>query len=166
MSENTELLEQSEKTGLGVLGAFLFSLIGCALWVVLYWIDIFPNFCGIIIAVLAIFGYKLFTKSKSMKSVIIPLIICAVTVLITCYICLAADVYYAYNGWFETGELSYTVPYSRAFLYAYQFFGDTGVLLAFLKEYGLGILFCLVGSALFIVDAVKYKKKLKESGAD
>ena len=166
MSDNTEMVENNEKIGLGILGAFLFSLIGCALWILLYWINIFPNFCGIIMAVLAILGYKLFTKSKSMKSVVIPFVICIIFLLITCYICLAADVYYAYNGWFETGELSYTVPFSKAFLYAYQFFGDTGVLLAYIKEFGLGLLFCIVGSVLFFVDAVKHKKELKESGAE
>lgn len=166
MSGNNDIVKKNEKTAFGIAGALLFALAGCALWIWFYCIDIFPVLCGIAIAVLAISGYKLFSKSKSKKSIAIPLIVSAVLVLVACYICLSIDIYCGYNGYFITGELDHTVSYGYALSQTYRFFLNGGIAFEFVIQSVLGMIFCMAGAVPFIVNAAMKNKHKKESAGE
>ena len=161
IEEVDELSESKEKVALGVLGALLFSLIGCIFWVVLYYYTFFAPICGIAIFVFAIIGYRLFAKKASTKSIVVAFAVAFVAVLVSCYLSLAIDVYYAYQDWYEQGETDLQVSLFQALRYSYQFYADSGVLLSYLKEFGLGMVFCILGAAAFIIDAVKKHRDQK-----
>lgn len=163
MSGNNDIVKKNEKTAPGIAGAFLFALAGCALWIWFYCIGIIPVFCGIVIAVLAILGYKLFSKGKSKKSIVIPLIVSAVLVLITCYICLSIDIYCGYNGYFMTGELDHTVSYGYALSQTHRFFLNEGIAFEYVIQAVLGMIFCMAGAVPFIVNTAMKNKHKKES---
>ena len=73
MSNNGELSGQKEKVAAGILGAVLFALIGGIIYVALYKADIFPPLSGLAAAALSIFGFRLFAKKPSLKSIFISL---------------------------------------------------------------------------------------------
>ena len=52
----------------GAVGAFLFSLIGAALYVLIYQANIISGICGLVIFVLASFGYGVFARTKNRSS--------------------------------------------------------------------------------------------------
>ena len=162
MSYNNDYLEREENIGTGILGAFLLALIGGLVYVGLYWINLFPPICGVLIIVLAIIGFRLFGKKPSLKSVFISLAVSVFVLVIATYFTLAIDAYYAYADWYANGEADSAITFAQAVLYGYQFLAEPSLFLYYLKQFGLTLLFCFAGSTLFIVDGVKLYKQLKE----
>ena len=162
MSDNIDFVEEKEKIALGILGAFLLSLIGSLLWVGCYWIDIFPPLCGFATMVFALIGYRLFAKSGSVKSVVFSLLFAIVAVFIGAYFCLAVDVYDAYASWFEAGTVDHAITFWQAISGAYQFLADPSVFSFFIKQLGFGALFSILGSVLFFIDSIRIYNAQKE----
>lgn len=162
MSYNNDYQEREENVGAGILGAFLLALIGGLVYIGLYWINVFPPICGVLIIVLAIIGFRLFGKKPSLKSVFISLAVSFVVLIITIYFTLVIDAYLAYADWYANGETESAISFGQAILYGYQFLSEPSLFLYYLKQFGLAVLFSLAGSTLFIVDGVKLYKQLKE----
>lgn len=162
MSYNEELSEQNEKVAAGILGAFLFALIGGALYIALYKIDIFPPVSGMAAIVLSIIGFRLFGKKPSLKSVFVPMLITVVVIVLAIYLTLAWDAYEVYAIWYENGESERSITAGQALLYGYQFLADPGILTYYVKQFGLTFLFCIVGSVLFIIDGIKLYREQRD----
>ena len=162
MSYNEDYSETEENVGLGILGAFLFALIGVIVFVGLYWINIFPPLAGIFTVSMAIVGFRLFAKKPSLKSIFISIVVAIAVAVLAEYITLAVDAYYAYADWYATGEASSPITLGQAFLYGYQFLAEPSILSYYLKEFLLTALFCVLGSALFIADGVKLYRAQKD----
>lgn len=145
-----------------MLGALLLSTIGGALWVLLFYFNIFHEICGVACVVGAVIGYRLFAKSASLKGVILSIVISIFMLLVASYFSLTLDVYYAYQNWYANGEVAHAIEYYQALSGAYQFLSEPLIALACLKEFGIGILFVLLGSFVFIIDGVRHHKMMKE----
>ena len=67
--------EKKENVLLGILGAFLFSLAGAVVWVVLDLIGFIAAISGLVGVFCAIHGYRIFAGKLSKKGIIIAIII-------------------------------------------------------------------------------------------
>ena len=71
-NQNTEV---SENVLAGIVGAFLFSLVGAAVYFILNLFGYIASISGLIGAVCAVKGYAVFAKKESKKGIIIAAII-------------------------------------------------------------------------------------------
>ncbi len=78
---------KEEKIWLGALGAFLFSLIGAAIFFILNAVGLIESLSGFIAVFAAINGYAIFAKKESKQGLIISLIIATVVIIVSWYLC-------------------------------------------------------------------------------
>ena len=161
MSNNGELSGQKEKVAAGILGAVLFALIGGIIYVALYKADIFPPLSGLAAAALSIFGFRLFAKKPSLKSIFISLGVTVVMLVLFMSLMLAWDAYDVYLEWYSEGKVKQPITFFQALLYGHQFLAEPAVLTYYLKQLGLTALFCVIGSVLFFIDGVKLYREQK-----
>lgn len=152
-TQNTE-----ENVVAGAVGAFLFSLVGGILWFLLYQVGFLAAVSGIFGVVCAIKGYAVFAKKESIKGIVISIVSAVVVLIIAWYLCLSLDVYNAYRGWYEAGEIDYTITFMDAVRNAYLFLSDGETAFAYLKDLGIGLLLCVFGAASSISNALKRVK--------
>ena len=75
-------------------------------------------------------------------------------IVLAWYVCLSYDVYLAYQEWYANGEVDYTVTLFEAVANAYIFLNDGEIALAYLKDLGIGLVFCVVGAFGYVKAAV------------
>lgn len=98
--------------GMGILGAVLFSLIGCAVWVLIGSLGYISYLGGLVLSFLTITGYKLLGKKFDITGVII----CAVVVALAVFVS---------NIFTEALLISMDADYMEALHYlGYNGFGD------------------------------------------
>ena len=101
--ENTQIVEEDKRNEnilFGIVGAFLFSIIGGILYFVIYQAGIIAGICGLIIFVLANFGYGLFagTKNKeSMVGLIASIAAMIAMIYIAEYFCISFEIFQIYK---------------------------------------------------------------------
>ncbi len=78
---------EKENVWLGVLGAFLFSLIGAAIFFLLNAFGLIESISGFATVFCAINGYRIFAKRESKTGIIISLVIAAVVIIVSWYLC-------------------------------------------------------------------------------
>ncbi len=94
--ENTHYQEK-ENVWLGVLGAFLFSLIGAAVYFLLNAMKLNESIGGFISVFCALHGYVIFAKKESKKGIIISLVIATVIIILSWYFCFCIATVNQYN---------------------------------------------------------------------
>lgn len=85
----------------GVVGAFLFALIGGLIYFVVYQLGVIAGVCGLIMFVLANFGYNLFAKPSNKNttvSIVVSVIAMAIMIFLAEYFCLSFEIYNVYKG--------------------------------------------------------------------
>lgn len=147
----------------GIVGAFLFSLIGGVVWFLLYQIGFLAAISGIVGVVCAIKGYAVFGKCESKRGIVISTIIAFLVIVLAWYLCFAYDVYLAYQAWYEEGEVDYTISMFEAIGAGYVYFADPAIAIAYLKDLVIGMIFCVVGAFGYVKAAIKKTKKLAEA---
>ena len=159
MDERTELVRTEENVFAGIVGAFLFSLAGGALWYVLYQVGYLAGISGIVGVFAAVRGYSFFAKGQSVKGVVISIVIAVLVLIIAWYLCLATDVYNAYREWYEAGEIDYQLGFFESVAVSYTFFSETDILLAYLKDLGIGLALCALASFSSVKNILKSTKQ-------
>ncbi len=139
----------------GIVGAFLFSLIGGIVWVALDYIGFYAGISGLIGAVCAMQGYRIFGGKLSKKGVIISAGIALLVLILAWYGCLAKDVYEACKDWYAEGELDYLPSYGDCFRTAYLYLSEPEIAKSYLLSLGIGLVLAFVGSIGSIVNAFK-----------
>lgn len=141
----------------GIVGAFLFSLGGVALYFILYQLNYIAGLVGFATFALANLGYGVFTGTKgknSMKGVIVSIVVTVIMIAVSEFICLGYIVHQELGkelGLSFFGSLKITpevITYS-------EMWGDVAL------ELGLCYLLAGLGSLGAIVGAVKARKKAK-----
>ena len=139
----------------GIVGALLFSLAGGIVWFLLYQIGFLAAISGIIGVVCAIKGYTIFGKRESVKGVIISTVLAFLVIVAAWYLCLSYDVYNAYQDWFANGEVDFTLTFAESVRAGYLFLvEDTEISIAYLKDLGIGLIFCVVGAFGYVKAAI------------
>ncbi len=153
MNNNTTFIKEQENTLAGVVGAFLFSLVGGILWFVLYQIGYLAAISGFVGVICAVKGYTFFakTKNESVKCVVISAVMTTLVLIISWYFCVAYDIYYVFNEAFAAGEIDFTYTFFEAVqVTPYMLLEDTEVLVAYLKDLGIGLLFAVLGVVYYL----------------
>ncbi len=149
----------------GIVGAFLFSLVGGVLWYVIYQIGFIAGISGLVGAVCAIKGYTIFAKKESMKGIIIAVVISLLVIAIAWYFCLAQDVYNAYQSGLAEGEVEYAPTFFESVRYAHEFLSEPEIGPAYIKDLVMGLVFCVIGGGSYVVNKMKSAKQTKETVA-
>ena len=141
----------------GAVGAFLFSLIGVALYVLIYQANIISGICGLVIFVLASFGYGVFARTKNRSSVpniVVSVIVMAAMIFISEYICISLEIYKVYS---DIG-----ITFFDAVSSVPEFLSVPEIRSDFLKELAWAYLFGFAVSASYIVRLVRERKNRSE----
>ncbi|MBQ8403672.1 MAG: hypothetical protein IJX55_04510 [Clostridia bacterium] len=165
MNNNSTFVQEQENVLAGVVGAFLFSLVGGILWFVLYQIGYLAAVSGLVGVICAVKGYTFFakTKNESKKCLIISIITTVVVLAISWYFCVAYDIYLAYQEWFATGEVDFTYTFFESVQVVPYFFAEPEILIGYLKDLGFGILFAGLGVIYYLS---LREKKMKRQAAE
>ena len=147
----------------GIVGAFLFSLVGGALWFLIYMFGFIAGISGLIGAVCAIKGYAIFAKKESVKGIIISVIIALLVIVLAWYFCLAYDVYTFYKEMYELGEIDFYFSFFESVQISHLFLTDPEVAPAYFKDLAIGILLCIVGGGSYVVNSIKNTKRTGKS---
>ena len=150
---------QEENILAGIVGAFLFSLAGGIIWFLLYQIGFLAAISGVIGVVCAIKGYAIFGKRESVKGIIISTVIAFLVIVLAWYFCLSYDIYLAYQDWYANGEVESTPTLFESIANAYLFLAEPEIAIAYLKDLGIGLLFCVIGAFGYVKAAIGKAKK-------
>ncbi len=125
----------------GAVGAFLFALIGGILYFIVYQFGYIAGICGLIIVVLSMFGYGLFSGNKSsLKGTVIAIIMSILSIVLAEYLSLSYVIYDVYKT-----DLSIT--FFEAVQMTPDFLSEPDVMTAFLKDLGIALVLGAVASA-------------------
>ena len=155
-----------EKKGcilLGIIGAFLFSLVGGILWFFLYQLGFFVEFSGIITAICAYRGYLLFAGKNHVAGVLLALVISFCVIVMAWFLSINFDVYTDHIKWYNEGVLDDPVSYIEALSITPKYLVDDDLQLYYLKPLLSGFLLCAIGWILPIRSLIG---SLRESRGD
>ena len=152
-------LQFKENVMAGIVGAFLFSLVGAAVYFLLHLIGYVASISGLIGAVCAVKGYTVFSKKESKKGIVIAALVSVLVMVIAWYFCLAYDVYDAYKVAFEAGETDFYFTFIESLRLAPVFLEDPEISRVYFGNLALGLLFCLVGCGSYVINKLKNKGK-------
>ena len=155
IQEPTPIKQPRENILFGIIGAFLFSLVGGVLYYVLYQIGFFASISGVVGIVCAIKGYTFFSGAESKRGIVVSVITTVVVIMIAWYMCVSGDVYQAYQGWFEAGDVDYAPTYFECVRVAWLFIAEIP---EYLLDLGLSILFAGLGCWGYVSNLLKRRK--------
>ena len=147
----------------GIVGAFLFSLVGGVLWFLIYMFGFIAGISGLIGAVCAIKGYALFAKKESVKGIIISVIISLLVIALAWYFCIAYDIYTVYMELFELGEIDFFFTFPESVQVAPMFLADPEIAVPYFKDLAIGLILCIVGGGSYVVNSIKNTKRTGKS---
>lgn len=158
--EAQALLEEKPKENvlLGILGALLFSLAGTVTYFILYQLGYLAALSGIVAVICAMYGYKLFAKGESKKTVVIAVIMSFLAIVLAWYGCLAKDVYDVYAEWYQSGEIDYVITFGTAFSNAYKFLDNADVARPYYTDLVMSLFLSIVGCVGMFVRSNSGKK--------
>ncbi len=156
MNETKQVKSSSDENVLfGIIGAFLFSLVGGVLYIVLSRIGYIAALSGLIGVVCAIKGYSFFAKKDSKKGIIISVIIAALVLIIAWYVGFCLDMVDAYKDWLAAGEVDYA---PTIFEYIPYGFYDLTVNPAYFGDLAISLLLGAVGCGSYVATLLKRQK--------
>ncbi len=156
-NQQNTAVPSEENVLFGVIGAFLFSLVGGVLYIILGMIGYIAALSGLVGVVCAIKGYSFFAKKESKKGIIISVIIAAIVLIIAWYVSFCLDMVQAYAMWFEQGEVDYAPT-----IFEYLPFGfyDLTVNPLYFVDLALSLGLGAVGCWSYISNVLKRQKAL------
>lgn len=151
--------EFKENVIAGIVGAFLFSLAGAAIYFLLHLIGYIASISGLVGVVCAVKGYTIFAKKESKKGIVIATVISLLVIVLAWYFCLAYDVYDAYKAFYESGETDFYFTFTEAVRVAPTFLEEPEISDAYFTDLGLSLFFCLIGCGSYVINKLKNANK-------
>lgn len=151
--------EINENIVAGIVGAFLFSLAGAAVYFGLHLIGYIASVSGLIGAVCAFKGYTIFSKKETKKGLIISAVVSLLVIVIAWFFCLSYDIYDFYKISLEAGEIDVSVSFADSIRLAPVFLEDPDISKAYFGDLALGLFFCLLGSGSFVITKLRNANK-------
>ncbi|MBQ3081428.1 MAG: hypothetical protein IJC49_03145 [Clostridia bacterium] len=138
----------------GIVGAFLFALIGGALYFVIYQLGYIAGICGLVTFVLANFGYGLFARTKNKFSLVALISSIAITLLVI----FAAEYLSVAYGIYDITKQEYYITFFDVAKLIPEFFADSEFLIEFLKDLGIAYLFTALACGSNVMNVIKARK--------
>lgn len=153
--------EIKENVLAGIVGAFLFSLAGAVIYFLLNMIGYVASISGLVGAVCAVKGYAIFSKKESKKGIVIATIVSLLVMVFAWYLCVGYDIYDAYKMGFEMGEIDFTITFLDAVRAIPVFLEDAEIAGTCYRNLALGMFFCLLGCASFVINKFRNANQKK-----
>ena len=145
-----------ENIFLGIIGAFLFSLVGALLFFVLYQAGRVAAICGFVTVVCAIKGYSIFGKRENVRSIVIATVISLITIIIAEFLSYSFLLYD--SGWLSA-RVEHEIPFYAIPFEALDFLmTNTDYIPDLLIEYALVIGMSALGAFTQIRNALSAAK--------
>ena len=144
----------SENILAGIVGAFLFSIMGGLLYFVLYQAGIIAGICGLVIFILANFGYGLFAKTKNNVSIVglVASIIAMIVMIYAAeYFCISFEIFQVYK---DQG-----ITVFDAIRVTPEFLAEPEIGEAVAEDLAFAYIFGFIATISNIVNIVKERKK-------
>ena len=109
-NQPTRVYNSDRPVPLGVLGAFLFALVGGVVYYVLWTLGIIAALSGIICVICAIKGYEIFARGSSKAGIVAAVVVAAVVMILSWYFCFCSGLQAYYQALFDMGETEYVPP--------------------------------------------------------
>lgn len=155
--QNVEADDETDKGNgnilAGIVGAFLFSLIGGLLYFVIYQIGVIAGICGLAIFVLANFGYNLFAKGNknTIVSLVVSIIMMIVMIFLAEYVSLSFEIFQTFK---DEG-----ITIFDAIRATPEFLAEPEIGNAVAGDLAFAYIFGFIASISNIVNIVKARKK-------
>lgn len=137
----------------GLVGAFLGSLIGCVLWVIIYRLGYIAGIAGAITAICAMKGYELLGKKLDVKGVISCVVIMILMIFFANKLAWSWEIYDVF-----TTEYGYEITFFDAFLSADEIIKASELTSSYYKDLIIGYGLTALASFGNIVNAFKASK--------
>ena len=137
----------------GIVGAFLLSLVGGIVYFAIYQLNIIAGISGLVIFLLANFGYRLFAKTKNKNSIValvVAIVMTIVVIFLAEFFCVSFEIYKEFEGW--------GITFSDAVEATPDFLADPEVKSAFIEDLAFAYIFGFLASISNIVNIVKSRK--------
>lgn len=152
----TQKTFEKENVVAGIVGAFLFSLIGGVLWFLIYQLGRIAAICGLVTVVCACFGYKLFGKAQTVKGVVISIIVSIIVIALAEYTSLAYEIYTVYKD-------MYAITFFDAFRSGISFLSEKEILGAVISDLAFGYILGFAGSFAYLKNAISESRARKKA---
>lgn len=137
----------------GIIGAFLFSLVGGILYFIVYQAGFIAGICGLFTVALAGLGYQLFSgKKNSLTGVIASIIMLIIIMALAEYTCVAYEIFKALKDDYEIG-------FFDAFRGVPTMLQEPELLTAFIKDLLISYVLGIIASVGYIRGALKARKE-------
>ena len=128
--------KRPENVFAGIIGAFLLSLLGGALYFIIYRFGYIAGICGLVTVILADWGYRKFSGAQySIKGVVIAVIVSIIAIFLGEYFSLSYEIYDVFSA-------DYYITFMDAVELTPEFLSDPEILPAVIKDlliaYALG----------------------------
>lgn len=155
-AQNTQITEDDGNGNIlaGIVGAFLFSIVGGFLYFVIYQIGIIAGICGLVIFVLANFGYGLFARTKNKASIVGLISAIAATIVMIFlaeYFCVSFEIYQEFKD--------YGITIFDAIRATPELLAEPEVIKAVAGDLAFAYIFGFLATIGNIVNIVKSRKK-------
>lgn len=144
MNEGNLRLEKTENVPLGLVGAFLFSLIGGTLWFILYQLGFLVELSGIVLSLCAYRGYVIFSKGSNPIGLIASVLISLFVLLAAWFLSINLDVYEDHVKWYIEGVLDAPISYVDALEITPRYLVDDDLTMYYLKPLIGGVILSLI----------------------
>lgn len=147
-AQNAEVKSKKGNMLTGLVGAFLGSLVGVVVWVLIYQLGYIAAIGGLIMVVAVIKGYEIFGGRLSLGGTIACVVLSVAMLFLAHYSCYAFEVYKAFSA-------EYEVSFFECFQALPAFFEDSDLRTSFIGELVIGYLLMAVGSVSSIISAFR-----------
>lgn len=142
------VLSQKSNMAAGLVGAFLGSLIGCVVWVLLYRLGYIAGLAGAVTGICAMKGYEMFGKHLDKKGVISCIVMMLVMIFFANKIAWSWEIFDVYSPYYD-------VTFFDCFLSADEVIAESDLTVAYYGELVIGYLLTVVASYKDIIAAFK-----------
>lgn len=123
-----DVKKEHENVIAGIVGAFLFALIGGGLYFVIYQFGYIAGICGLVTVVLSTFGYQLFSGVKgSVKGIVIAIVMSILAIVLAEFLGLSYVIYSEFKS-------TYDITFFDAVRATPDFLTDGELLTSFIKD--------------------------------
>ena len=143
----------------GIVGAFAFALAGGAVWYLFHQVGFLAGLSGIVGVAAAVRGYTLFAGRKSVRGIVIAIVMTVLVLAAAWYFCLVTDVYLAHLHYHEMGEIDYRLTYKEALAFSYTYLYDREIAVDYLKDLVAGLLICAAASVATVCGHIKASRE-------
>ena len=137
----------------GIVGAFLGSLVGVAMWVIVYKLGYIAGMSGAVMVICAMMGYKKFGKCLDIKGIIICVVLCIGMIYISQRLSVSLQLYK------EFSDYGYDMAFSDCYKEMFDILDVVDQKSTFWGDLAIGYLLFVIASVSYVISSIKNRAK-------